>query len=213
MFEFVAYQIAAVTLLSTTTLTLVRTMVPPQCPVAYNNIHLCAFTTLTAGLHYVIMGLHKDLCTRVVIRYADWVVTAPIIRLQMCALEKVKDVAALRAVFFYTLFMLVTGLAAELVGAIPIKVVLGTASVVSSALSISAVDPYFASGPHIVCRGIYGVYSVVFFVGFLGERYRTAQEIGFTAMDTLFKTVFTTYIICNTTHFKELYRQLIEVDE
>ena len=94
--EFVSYQIAAVVLLSTSTVTVLRTLAPPRSIIEHNNLHLCVFTTLTASLHYTVMNFHEDLSMRIIIRYADWFITAPIIRLQMCAIDRVVGGRALQ---------------------------------------------------------------------------------------------------------------------
>lgn len=145
------------------------------------------------------MSLHKDMPTRICIRYADWLVTVPIIRLQMCTIQNhMLGRHELQVMFLCCIAMLVAAFWAEILQWVPAKMILGTTSMIATEWSMTIVDPRRACTLHNAAYTVMIVYGLVFVVGMYSPRARIAQEIIMSILDMLAKGCFSFYIMYKT---------------
>jgi hypothetical protein len=187
--------IVAVLLFVLTTTTMMNLMTPPRSLLHLTSLHVASFIALIAYLHYSVEYNEDDSLRRTVIRFVDWIITTPLMRMQMYTLENTSSDLVLNRMFLSTQTFMLLSLWAEITPWVEAKLILGVLSIMVANYSIVIIESPVPRGIDRATRYIMVAYTVVYLSMLGGERVRYMREIVFAFMDATIKWVFVTWLI------------------
>ena len=135
------------------------------------NVWCAICATMTATFHYAIMAMTDDPTFRILLKYADWVITAPVVRLQLCAILRIHDRKVICTSIFCTMAMLALGLCGELVQPIDTKIMMGLWSCMISEYSTYILERHYRAihfhHLYVYNKNLFRLYGLAYLVGVL----------------------------------------------
>ncbi len=167
------YLWSAVWLLCTSILTTMRLFSPQLTPFEEGALLCSTVCTMIASLHYGVMSIADDREVRRVLKYTDWCLTVPVMRLQICAVVQFTDIFVIRRMLLYCMLMLLSGLIGEMSPNTTVKVGMGFISYLWSEESVHILEE---SKPiirhhvlHKLNRNVFYIYTVYYVIGILPD--------------------------------------------
>ncbi len=184
-------------LLALTGLTLIQSMIPPRTTQRGTQLTCAMFVSLFATLHYSLLSYHPLTSHRILLRFVDWIVTAPLIRCQALMIESKRHIqTTINKVYITSQVFMVLSLWAELSPWVFPRHVCFLLSLFAAQISASIDDGHSPKATRAILL-IMAVYTIVYVMGFLVDGLRDAREHVFVVLDTTTKTVFVTWLILN----------------
>jgi hypothetical protein len=194
--ERAAFETSSVMLFIVATATTLRTIKPAHSAVDNASFHISIFTSMLSSLHYALMGLYHSHRARVIFRCIDWLITVPLMRLQLCAQLRVNDARVVKAVYGFTFVAMILVILAEVVSSLfYLRFVCVSGAVAAARESIIAQERCPPGKPNFFLRGIMLVYACIFFAGMLHPAIDNMTDVLYAVADTGVKTVFVIYSI------------------
>lgn len=192
---------ASATLFCLTALTTTQIMSPPRSLLHLSSMQVASFVAIMASLHYYMEARESDQTKRAVIRFVDWIVTAPLMRMQIYTVEGRSNDEGLKRMFIATQGFMVLSLWAELTPYSEMRFVLGVVSILLANYSVVIVQahPTPTTMDH-VCRHIMVLYTVVYASAVGGQRVYITREMLFAIMDTVVKSLFVVWLLVHHAH-------------
>jgi bacteriorhodopsin len=184
-----------------TTITVLNLMTPPRSVLHLTSLQVASFVALTAAVHYYMESHEDDHLRRTVIRFVDWIVTAPLMRLQIHTLQGTATDLVLHRMFLSTQTFMVLSLWAELSSHLEVQFVLTIIGLLVANYSLVIVENPSTAMMNRITRIIMIAYTVVYLGLIGGHKLWHVREIMFAIMDAMVKSVFITWLI---THHRQV---------
>lgn len=115
----------------TGTIFMVATMASNHCftpdTAQYSTVNVwCAiYTNMVASMHYGLMALNNQPTFKIILKYSDWLISLPVMRLQICVILRIHDKEILGTSMMCTVAMLLMGFVGEVATSFDVKIMLG----------------------------------------------------------------------------------------
>jgi bacteriorhodopsin len=186
---------ASAALFCLTAITVTHVMSPPRSLLHLSSMQIATFVAVMASLHYYMETSEDDRSKRAVIRFVDWIVTAPLMRMQLYAIEGRGNEEEVKRMFVSTQGFMVFSLWAELTPYTELRFILGVISIVLANYSIVIIQTRpIPSAMEDICRHIMVLYTLVYVSVLGGPQTYITREVLFALMDTTVKTLFVAYL-------------------
>lgn len=168
-------------------------------------LRLSSFTTIVAALHYFLMAIstvfQKEALTIIMYRYADWVITTPVLLIELLMLLGVsEDVWFVSKIVLANILMLLFGLYGEIFTGFTTRLISGILGFVPLLWIIWSIYDKMKERPEdtretwrrtlgVIFAGVWLMYGVVFFSGS-----NWLRSLIYTVLDLISKGAFGAFI-------------------
>lgn len=180
--DAVAYQTVSTVLFSVSTLTFARSLVMVHTFQNQNMQQMSAMISFIGAVHYSLMTTHVARSHRIFLRYSDWLLTVPILRIQYCTLDEQVRSKDLYSMFLSSIGMLVTALPCHFLPNHPGTAVLVMTSLLCAQESIRPIRIH-----RVMFIVVYGWYTILFLLDLFYAH--MIIDIAFAVSDMMVKTL------------------------